>query len=66
MDKHQKEEGEGEGLRWITNINKEGLNLAKIFLDSGIQVRHIKHMPPMSFGVSDKEVAITIEKMEGK
>jgi hypothetical protein len=28
-------------------------------------MRHIKNMPPLSFGVSDKEVAITIEKMEG-
>ena len=40
------------------------MNLVKIFLDSGIIGRHIKHMPPISFGVSDKEVAITIEKME--
>ena len=64
IDKHQKQE-EGDGLRFITNIDKESLNLVKIFLDSGIQIRHIKNMPPMSFGVSDKEVAITIEKMEG-
>jgi signal transduction histidine kinase len=66
VDKHQREGGkEGEGLRWITNINEESLNLVKIFLDSGIKIRHIKNMPPISFGVSDKEVAITIEKMEG-
>jgi two-component system, OmpR family, sensor histidine kinase VicK len=66
VDKHKKEGGgEGDGLRWITNVNKESLNLVKIFLDSGIQIRHIKNMPPISFGVSDKEVAITIEKMEG-
>ena len=57
--------GEGDGLRWITNINKESLNLVKIFLNSGIQIRHIKNMPPISFGVSDKELAITMEKMEG-
>jgi signal transduction histidine kinase len=30
-----------------------------------MQVRHIKNMPPLNFGVSDKEVAITVEKMEG-
>jgi signal transduction histidine kinase len=66
VDKHQKEGGgEGDGLRWMTNVNKESLNLVKIFLNSGIQIRHIKNMPPISFGVSDKEVAITIEKMEG-
>ncbi len=66
VDKHQKEGGgEGDGLRWITNVNEESLNLVKIFLDSGIQIRHIKNMLPISFGVSDKEVAITIERMEG-
>jgi signal transduction histidine kinase len=66
VDRNQKEGGgEGDGLRWITNINKESLNLVKIFLDSGIQIRHIKNMPPISFGVSDKELAITMEKMEG-
>ena len=66
VDRNKKEGGgEGDGLRWITNINKESLNLVKIFLDSGIQIRHIKNMPPISFGVSDKELAITMEKMEG-
>ena len=66
VDRNKKERGgEGDGLRWITNINKESLNLVKIFLDSGIQIRHIKNMPPISFGVSDKELAITMEKMEG-
>jgi signal transduction histidine kinase len=57
--------GCNDGLRWIINIDKDNLELAKIFLESGIQIRHIKNMPPMNFGVSDKEVALTIEKMEG-
>jgi signal transduction histidine kinase len=30
-----------------------------------MQVRHTKSMPPLNFGVSDKEVALTVEKMEG-
>jgi signal transduction histidine kinase len=63
VDKHQK--GEGEGMRWIININKENLNLVKVFLNAGIQIRHVKKMPPMSFGVSDKQMGATIEKMEG-
>ena len=57
--------GNDDGLRWIINIGKDNLELAKIFLESGIQIRHIKNMPPMNFGVSDKEVALTMEKMEG-
>ncbi|MGA9148958.1 MAG: hypothetical protein WBZ36_00160, partial [Candidatus Nitrosopolaris sp.] len=63
VDKHQK--GEGKGMRWIISIDKENLNLVKIFLKEGIQIRHVKDMPPMNFGVSDKEMAGTIEKMEG-
>src|SRR5215467_1881611 len=63
LDKHQK--GEDEVMRWIINIDKENLNLVKVFLNAGIQIRHIKQMPPMSFGVSDKQMGATIEKMEG-
>src|SRR5215470_6402482 len=63
VDKHQK--GEGKGMRWIINIDKENLNLVKVFLKAGIQIRHVKNMPPMNFEVSDKEMAGTIEKMEG-
>jgi two-component system, OmpR family, sensor histidine kinase VicK len=56
---------EDSGLRWITNIDRVSLNLVKKFSQAGINIRHIKNMPPLSFGVSDKEVALTIEKMEG-
>ena len=41
------------------------LNLVKIFLKAGIHVRHIKNMPPLSFGISENEVAITIDNMMG-
>jgi two-component system, OmpR family, sensor histidine kinase VicK len=61
----EKEAEQGFGLRWITNIERNSLSLVKKFLQAGINIRHIKNMPPLSFGVSDKEVAITIEKMEG-
>ena len=63
IDKYRK--GESEGLRWIISIDKETIPLVKTFIEAGIRVRHIKNMLPMSFGVSDKEVSITIEKMEG-
>ena len=57
---------EAEGIRCIVNIdNKDSLDLIKVFLNAGIHVRHVKNMPPMNFGVSDKELAATIEKMEG-
>jgi two-component system, OmpR family, sensor histidine kinase VicK len=57
---------EGEGMRCIVNIdNKDSIGLIKVFLNAGIYVRHVKNMPPMNFGVSDKGLAATIEKMEG-
>lgn len=48
-----------------TNIDdKESAKLVQVFLQSGMQTRHIKNMLPLNFGVSDKEVAFSIEKME--
>jgi two-component system, OmpR family, sensor histidine kinase VicK len=63
LDKQKK--GEHKGIRYITKIDKDNVELAKLYLDSGIQIKHVKNLPPMSFGVSDKEMAVTIEKMEG-
>ena len=64
VDKYKKGESK-EGMRWLMNIDRKSIKLVKIFQKSGIQIRHIKYMPPLSFGVTDKEVAITIEKMKG-
>ena len=65
VHKHRKGESK-EGLRWLTSIDdKESANLVEILLKSGMQVRHTKSMPPLNFGVSDKEVALTVEMMEG-
>jgi two-component system sensor histidine kinase VicK len=63
LDKQKK--GEHKGIRYIIDIDKDNVNLAKILLDAGIEIRYLKNLPPMSFGVSDKEIAATIEKMEG-
>jgi two-component system, OmpR family, sensor histidine kinase VicK len=63
LDKQKR--GEHEGIRYITNIDNNNLYISKLYLEHGIQIRHIKNLPPMSFGVSDKEIAVTIEKMEG-
>src|SRR5215831_15968728 len=39
LDKHQK--GEGEEIRLITNIDKESLDLVKVFLKAGTQMVHV-------------------------
>ncbi len=63
LEKQKK--GEHKGIRYITNIDHDNAKLANEFLDAGIQIRHVKNLPPMSFGVSDKEIAATIERMDG-
>ena len=63
LDKYKT--GRGNGIKWITDIEKESIELVKIFLDLGMQIKHVKNLPPMNFAVGDKEVDATIEKMEG-
>ncbi len=62
LDKQKR--GDHKGLRYITNIDNENLELVKLYLDHGIRIKHVRNLPPMSFGVSDKKIAVTIEKME--
>lgn len=62
LDKQKR--GEHKGLRYVTNIDKENLELVRLYLDHGIRIKHVQNLPPMSFGISDKKVAVTIEKME--
>jgi two-component system, OmpR family, sensor histidine kinase VicK len=56
--------GEHKGIRYITNIDRLNIKLVREYLKSGIQIRHARNLPPMSFGISDKEIAATIDKME--
>ncbi|MGB6527844.1 MAG: ATP-binding protein [Candidatus Nitrosopolaris sp.] len=63
LEKQKK--GEHKGVRYISNITQDNEKFVKAFLDAGIRIRHVKNLPPMSFGASDKEITATIEKMEG-
>ena len=63
LDKQKR--GEHKGIRYVTNIDNDSLQRAKAYLEYGIQIRHVRNLPPMSFGVSDKEIAVTIEEMAG-
>lgn len=56
--------GQHKGIRYISNISRDNEDIAKLLLDSGVQLKHITNLPPMSFGVSDKEIGATIEKIE--
>ena len=61
----QQKEGKHKGIRYVTNIEHDSLQLVRLYLDHGIQIKHVKNLPPVSFGISDKEIALTIEKMDG-
>jgi two-component system, OmpR family, sensor histidine kinase VicK len=63
LDKHRG--GKGEGIRCLTTIDKDNKDLIKIFLDVGVQIRHLGTLPPMNFVVDDKHFVATIDKMEG-
>ncbi|HEX5977210.1 MAG TPA: ATP-binding protein [Nitrososphaeraceae archaeon] len=64
LNKYRK--GEHKGIRWITSIiDKDTSDLVRLFLNIGVQIRHVKNMPPIDFAVSEKEMIATIEKMEG-
>jgi two-component system sensor histidine kinase VicK len=60
--------GKHGGIRWITKIENPDSKLVEIirtFVKLGMQVRHADNILPMSFGVSDKEMGLTVETMQG-
>jgi two-component system, OmpR family, sensor histidine kinase VicK len=63
LDKYRT--GEHEGVRFITFIDKDNIDAVKNYLDAGANIKHVKNLPPMSIGVSDKQMLTTLEKMEG-
>jgi nitrogen-specific signal transduction histidine kinase len=47
----------------ITNINDT--EIVTKFLDLGINIKHVKNLPPINFAASEKEMIATIQKTEG-
>ncbi|HZI71343.1 MAG TPA: ATP-binding protein, partial [Nitrososphaeraceae archaeon] len=60
-----KDNRESKGVRWITHIDKDSIDLVKIFLNAGMQIRHIKSPTHMEFSVDNKNFNATIDKVEG-
>ncbi|HZE77298.1 MAG TPA: HAMP domain-containing sensor histidine kinase [Nitrososphaeraceae archaeon] len=65
VDRSRGRKKESKGVRWITSIDKDSIDLIKIFLDSGMQVRHVKNLIHVDFAVDNKNFNATIDKMEG-
>ena len=60
LDKHRR--GEGEGIRWLTAIDKENKDLVEVFINAGVQVRHVGILPPINFAVDNTHFYATIDK----
>jgi len=56
--------GEHEGIKWVTRIDESTLEAAKKFMEKGMLLRHLDSVPTESFGVSDREVGVTISRIE--
>jgi nitrogen-specific signal transduction histidine kinase len=56
--------GVHKGIRLVTSIDGNSLDIVRKFLSIGVQIRHVKNMPPIDFAVSDKEMIATVEKIE--
>lgn len=55
-----------DGMRIATSItDSKDIMIVKKFLDLGIEIRHVKNLPPISFAASEKEMIATIQKTEG-
>jgi two-component system, OmpR family, sensor histidine kinase VicK len=64
VDRSRGRKKESKGVRWITSIDKDSIDLVKIFLDSGMQVRHVKNLIHIDFAVDNKNFNATVDKME--
>jgi two-component system, OmpR family, sensor histidine kinase VicK len=64
IDRQRAGETKGKGVRWITYIDGYSVELAKIFLNAGIQVRHLNNLTPMNFAIDDRYFYATIDKMQ--
>ncbi len=62
LEKHSK--GKHGGIRWLSSINKKDIELVKIFLNEGVDIRHLKDEPSLNFALSNKLFNSTIERME--
>jgi signal transduction histidine kinase len=57
---------EHRGIRLVTSIlNNNDAELVSKFLSIGVNIRHVKNIPPIDFAVSEKEMIATIQKTEG-
>jgi two-component system sensor histidine kinase VicK len=65
IDRNRRKGGGAKGVRWITTIYKDNIDLVKLFLNIGVQIRHIKNLTPMNFAVGNRYFYAYIDKVDG-
>jgi len=61
---HKYEKGYHRGIRLITTISKDYSELIKLFMNLGIQIRHIQNPLPINFVVTNRSYYTSIEKLD--
>jgi signal transduction histidine kinase len=56
--------GEHKGIRMVTNVDNDSIDVFKEFLGLGVQIRHVKNLPPIDFAVSDKAMIANLHQVE--
>jgi two-component system, OmpR family, sensor histidine kinase VicK len=53
-----------KGFRWISDFEKEDIDIVQHFLDLGVEVRHVRNIIPMTFAVTDKKLIATMQEVK--
>lgn len=57
--------GRHRGIRCVTYIDHQNLDLVRAFAKLGVEIKHVKNLPPIDFAISDRDLIATIEKDKG-
>ena len=67
VGKGEKKDVQKDVIRLVTTItDKDSIDLVRIFLETGVKVRHVKNLPLMDFAVDNKYFHATIRKDAGR
>jgi two-component system sensor histidine kinase VicK len=57
--------GRHKGIRCVTYIDNQNLDLVREFAKLGVEIKHVKNLPPIDFALSDRDLIATLEKERG-
>jgi nitrogen-specific signal transduction histidine kinase len=57
--------GRHKGIRCVTYIDNQNMDLVREFAKLGVEIKHVKNLPPIDFALSDRDLIATLEKERG-